>query len=73
MCYDVRLKEERNREKKENADMLPLGTKVTHTTFGRGEIVGVEWENGRVLVDFEDAGKKKLSTLDIFRYIEIVE
>ncbi len=73
MSFDTRTKEEKDAVKRENAGKLYLGSRVRHKTFGMGEITHIDKENGRVLILFNEAGERKLSTLDIFRYIDIQE
>ncbi len=73
MRFDTRTKEDKEIIKRENAGKISLGSRVKHKTFGLGEVIHIDKDKGRVLIQFEIVGERKLSTLDIFRYIEIVD
>ena len=73
MLVDRRTEEEKRAIIKENAAKLKVGDKVSHKTFGVGKITHVDAEKARVHISFEQVGDKKLTLLDIFKYVELIK
>lgn len=73
MFVDRRSEEEKRAMAKDNAARLKMGDKVIHRTFGKGEVTYIDSENARVHISFENADDKKLTLVDIFKYIEIIK
>lgn len=73
MLLDRRTEEEKRAIIKENAAKLKVGDLVSHKAFGVGKITYVDTEKARVHISFEQAGDKKLTLLDIFKYVELIK
>ena len=73
MLVDRRTGEEKRAIIKENAAKLKAGDSVSHKTFGVGKITYVDTEKARVHISFEQARDKKLTLLDIFKYVELIK
>ena len=73
MLVDKRTEEEKKAIIEENAAKLKVGDPVSHKTFGVGKITYVDTEKARVHISFEQVGDKKLTLLDIFKYVELIK